>query len=233
MKNTLPLLALPLLTVACAPPDQIDEINQAAYVPPGGETMPPYNPCAFHLTVAPDKTINLGPDISEVISTLSIAPEPVVYWPQPQCPGWEFDVVVPYNAHPKASDCGSNGCYPWAEINAGAMQFSGSTQVEGGFYVPSNGSSEAFCEGFKNYMAIYKKPAGSSTFSLVKSFLYRGTWTSGGGCIVKAGTNGYYPNDLLAPSPPASGTDTYRIVTYVVVDGQYRSMRVKVDYEEM
>ena len=50
---------------------------------------------------------------------------------------------------------------------------------------------------------------------------------------MKAGTNGYYPNDLLAPPPPVSGTDTYRILTSVISDGYYRSMRVKVDYEEM
>jgi hypothetical protein len=233
MTKVLRLLAAALPLVACAPPEDVDRLEQAATVPPGTEPTPPYNPCAYHLTGTADRTITMGDGISEGIATLVIDPTPVTYWPQPQCTAWEFDVVLPHGAGPDSDDCGRNGCYPWAEINAGAMQFPGSTMVEGGFYVPTSSSTEQHCESFRNTMSIYKKAAGTSSFVLVKSLSYHGTWTSNGGCVVKAGTNGYYPNDLLAPSPPGSGTDVYRILTSVTVDGSYRSMRVKVDYEEM
>jgi hypothetical protein len=220
------------MTTACSPPAEDAPIEQAATAPPD-PTMPAPNPCGYQLTGAPDKLITMGLNITSKIETLTInTPVPPFTYPPPQCPAWKFDVVLPHNATPNPNDCGSNGCYPWAEINAGATQFSGSTTVDGGFSVPSNAGGETHCESFKNWMALYKKAAGASAFVLVKTINYRGHWLNNA-CVVKAGLNEYYPNDLAAPLPPASGTDTYRILTTAIVDGSYRSLRVKVDYEKM
>jgi len=146
-------------------------------------------------------------------------------------------VTIPSTSSPSAVDCGSLGCYPAVEIAAGAGSFTGSSKDPDSdyFYLPTTATS---CEGYRHFARLYKKLAGATTFTLVRQFNYVGDWVNGL-CSIKdstppSGQSPYFPNDLVAPVKPASGTDTYRVVASVQIGiNNYVPVRFKAGYEPM
>jgi hypothetical protein len=198
---------------------------------PTTPTIPPPDPCAYHVTRAPDDTLYMGANNTEEHTEID-APT------QTTCPANVVEVHVPWNSSPNPADCGDFGCYSTVEMIAGAGLFSGSGPSPDVPYLryPTTSSS---CESFSLSVKLYTKLAGTSGFKYKKRYRYRGFWENGfcsvknvcGVCDTGCSTS-YFPNDLYAPPPPDSGTDVYRIVTTAKANGDYVATRVVAGYEE-
>lgn len=227
--------SLALFSAACsasgldeAPGTSEDEIIICG--PDLSPTPTPPDPCAYHLTRAADKTIEMNAGVTERKGEV---PAPT----QASCPSNVIDVKVPYNSSPDPDDCGPAGCYDTVEMVAGAGPFTGSKEAPDFSYLRFP-KTQAACESFWLSVKLYRKYSRTNTFDFVKKRRFRGFWENGycqvrnvcDVCETSCPTD-YFPNDLYAPLPPAYGTDTYRIVTYAKANGSYIASRVIAEYE--
>jgi len=84
---------------------------------------------------------------------------------------------------------------------------------------------EALCSSYEFTARIYRKPYGSSSFSYLNEIGERGTWIATG--TPHCGTTMLgWTNVLLSyASPPASGTDVYRVAVTASVGGVNKLVR--------
>jgi hypothetical protein len=227
---------LVLLLTACASPpldsgDPAPVASESIVCDPGA-TAPQPDPCAYHITRTQDATLTMSANVTEK-ETGVVAPA------QATCPAAVVQVSVPSTSSPAPADCAPSGCYSTVEMMNGAGSFAGSVQDGDSdyIYIPK---TQAACESYSHWSRICRKSTGQTAFSLLRTRRYRGFWENGL-CFVKrlcgpcdSGCfQTYFPDDLYAKDPPASGTDIYRIVTYAKANGAATAMRVKVGYEAM
>lgn len=225
------------LLLSCPPVHAKKQSDQ-----PPGPTPPPLNACQMHLLRPADQVITMQPNKSFYKSTINaqnVLPTTLYsMYDLPisgfgGCTRWVIDVEVPEN-----TSSGCSNCYDWAEIMIGADSFvPDSTQFEEYFYRPKSSVSKAFCESYKHYVSVYKKPAGYSAFMTtpLKNYYYRGHYENGM-CRVYHDLGGGIVHDTSeifgSIIPPSSGMDTYRIVHSLQIDGSYRNSVLVVEFEE-
>jgi hypothetical protein len=202
---------------------------QSAQGPSLGSTPIP-NPCAGHLTRAPDSSVTL--QANKMLYELKLDIAQAAYKPQlpEQCaPRWVTEIKIPSTA----SGCAT--CNNYAEIAAGATVFPNSKKYEEHFYRPTDGAGEKFCKSYTHEVAVYRKANGEANFQLKRNLYYRGHWENGT-CHVKAtylGNPSYDTAEVFAPAMiPSSGTDVYRLLQYLAVDGVYRDLNVAITFEK-
>lgn len=192
---------------------------------------PMQNSCALHLTRPPDSSITLDANKMLYEQTVDVPQTPYqLPYPGVCTPRWVTEINIPSTA----SGCAT--CNKYAEIAAGAANFVKSKKFEVYFYRPADSAGEAFCKSYIHDVTVYEKANGESTFQLKRSLHYRGHWESGT-CHVKAtylGNPNWDTAETYASATiPASGTDVYRLVQYLTVDGVYRDINVVVQFEKM
>jgi len=224
--------------------EAVDEAgNPITICTPTPSTMPT-DPCNYHITRTPDATLLMSiSDTEDHVEVAAPIPPPFTGFPQqPSCPAKVVEVHVPAYSTPSAADCGANGqnCYDFIQMAAGSGPFGSSTTESDFDYfrIPVN---LAACEDYSLWVRLYKRASGESNFTFVKRYSYHGVWKGGicsiettcGVCDSPSCVKSYFPNVLTAPTPPASGTDVYRIVTASRAFNGYTASRVKAMYRPL
>lgn len=236
---TLALVALGTLTLALetrSPRSDGVAFAKAGPNPPGA-SPPPLGPCEGHLTRAADQTITMTANQAFYKSTLDVSQKPPVTTTGRTtaivggCVRSVTDVVVPSTA---SSGCSS--CYDFAEISLGAAQFRDSKSWEEHFYTMKTSAAEAYCKSYRHEVSVYRKKAGEAKFtSANKHFVYQGRFENGQ-CRVyaKNGSTVHDTTEVYAGfKAPASGTDVYRLVHRLTIDGQAKNSITVVEFEEL
>jgi len=212
-----------------------------------GDQPPPPNACAPHLTRTPDATITMVPNDPFYMVTIDAqnTPPTTFYNPGEEatsyedekgkiiggCTRWVVEVNTPWNA---SSGCAPGTCYDFAEILLGAGEFPSSDPFEDHFYRPEPNVSIPYCLSYKHKITVYRKPAGSTTFTAVRSFLYQGHWDNGMCRVYALNPLIHDTAEVYAPvSAPTSGTDVYRVLHLLEIDGYYQDTVTVVEFEEM
>lgn len=226
------------LAVVCAVP------RVACAAPPPanpGTAKPLPSACAGHLTRAADATISMVPNKAEYKQLVTAQPQ-VTYSPlTPKvavgtiggCRRVAIDIVVPSTA---SSGCAN--CYTFAEAHMGAADIPNGKTFEEDFEVPKTSTAADVCKTFRHAVEVYQKLAGTTAF--VKTsyrFDYRGRYENGQ-CRVYAyspGTTQIHDTTEVFPgvNVPASGTNTYRILSDLSYQGVHVQPRIVVHFEPM
>lgn len=240
MRRTL-IVAATFSVLALSPgrgPSHEGNAMAAPKPPHPGTTPPPPGPCEPHLTRAADLTITMVANDAFYKSTLNVANKPPQTFQSPTSPSVRggctrsvVDVVVPSNA-----SSGCNDCYAWAEISMGAAQFTSSKSWENHFYTMKESVAEAYCKSYRHQISVYRKKNGAAKFGAsLKFFDYRGRWENNK-CRVYALNQGtiHDTTEVYAPvTPPSSGTDVYRVVHLLQIDGANKNSITVVEFESM
>jgi len=208
--------------------------------PPGATPALP-TPCSGHLTRAADRTITMVANKKFYKSTINAGTIPptkthALYQTGygSGCVRWVVEIVVPSTA-----SSGCTNCYDFAEILLGAGAFSPySTKHEVHFYRPKPSTNKMFCESYKHRVTVYKKLSGSAKFNPnpVKSYYYAGRHEDGV-CKVYHAISGGIVHDTSeiygAILIPDSGTNYYRVVHLLEIDGKYHDSVTVVEFESL
>ena len=137
---------------------------------------------------------------------------------------------------PASTSSGCSDCYPNAEISVGAGTFANSKEFEEYFHVPKSSVSKADCETFKHQIEVFRKPSGATEFEKtpIRTWVYRG-FVDSSGCRVAAKNQGqiWDTAEVFANvTPPASGTDVYRVTSLPKFKGAVLDTVIVVEFEK-